>query len=214
MINAVIYARTSLDCPMAAEGQIERLNAVAGEHGWKVSKIFVDRPMPAKKGCERRAGEDALRASIQDGGVKKVLLWSIDRLGRSLVELVGFWEMCRTAGIGLYFRDQGIDTAMSNGMSLFDLAAMMTFHLRQSRRDRILRGQAAARSASVKFGRPTIPVARMEKARQLLASGIGVREVARLAGISASSVGRLKASMAVAPAPVFVAASQSRRGVR
>jgi DNA invertase Pin-like site-specific DNA recombinase len=86
MINAVIYARTSPDCSMAAAGQIDRLKAIAAQQGWTVSKIFVDRPMPTKKGRERRPGEDALRAAIQGGGVQKVLLGSIDRLGRSLVE--------------------------------------------------------------------------------------------------------------------------------
>jgi DNA invertase Pin-like site-specific DNA recombinase len=198
MINAVIYARTSPDCPASAEGQIERLKAVAAERGWAVSKIFVDRPTPAKKtGRERRPGENELRAAIQRGGVQKLLLLSIDRVGRSLVELVGLLEMCRVRGVVLYLLDHGIDTMTSNGTSLFDMAELMAFHLRQSRRDRILRGQAVAREALVKFGRPPISTTKMEKAKQGLASGKGVREVARLAGISATSVSRLKASMNV-----------------
>ena len=74
--------------------------------------------------------------------------------------------------------------------------AMMALHLRQSRRDRILRGQAAARSLSIRFGRPPIPTAKIEKAKHLLAMGKGVREVARLAGgISPSSVSRIAASL-------------------
>jgi DNA invertase Pin-like site-specific DNA recombinase len=195
MINVFIYGRTSPDCSVPAEVQVERLKAVdAADHGWTVSKIFVDRPMPTKKGRERRPGEDALRAAIQGGGVQKVLLWSIDRIARSLVDLTTFMEMCRTGGVGLYLHDQGIDTATSNGMSLFAMSELMAFHLRQSRRDRILRGQAAARG-TVKFGRPPIHPARKAKAKQALASGNGVRQVARLVGISPTSVGRLKASM-------------------
>jgi DNA invertase Pin-like site-specific DNA recombinase len=194
MMDVFIYARTSPDCSVPAEGQAERLTAVAADHGLSVSKIFVDRPMPTKKGRERRPGEDALRAAIQCGGVEKVLLWSIDRIGRSLVELVGFLEMCRAGGVGLYLHDHGIDTATSNGMSLFAMSELMAFHLRQSRRDRILRGQAAVRG-TVRFGRPPIHPAKIAKAKQGLASGKGLREVARLAGISAASVGRLKASM-------------------
>lgn len=199
MINAVIYARTSPDCPMSAEGQIERLKGVATEHGWTVSKIFVDRSTPAKtKGRERRAGEDGLRAAIQVGGTQKVLLWSIDRVGRSLVELVGFLEMCRVGGVGLYLHDHGIDTMTSNGMSLFDLTTLMAFHLRQSRRDRILRGQAAARQASVKFGRPSLPMNKIARAKEALAAGTPVRRVARLTGISPTSVSRLKSSVGMA----------------
>ena len=91
-------------------------------------------------------------------------------------------ETCRTAGVSVFMLEQGIDTETSNGMSMLDLTAMMALHLRQSRRDRILRGQAAARSLSIRFGRPPIPTAKIEKAKHLLAMGKGVREVARLAG--------------------------------
>jgi DNA invertase Pin-like site-specific DNA recombinase len=195
MTVAVIYARTSPDCPVSAEEQIARLKAVATENGWIVAGVFSDRPMPVRKGRERRPGEDGLLNIVKGGGVQKVLLWSIDRIGRTLVELVSFMEVCRSAGVSVYLADREIDTANSNGLSLFDLTGMMAFHLRQSRRDRILRGQAAARSASVRFGRPPIPLSKVDKAKQLLASGRGVREVGRLAGISAASVSRLKGAM-------------------
>ena len=145
--SALIYARTSPDCPISAEDQIEGLKAVADQNGWTVIKIFSDRPMPMKKGKERRPGEDALLEMVKTGDVQKVLLWSIDRVGRSLVKLVGIIEMCRTGGIGLYIHDQKLDTSSSNGLGLFDLGEMLAFHLRQGRRDKILRGQAAAREA-------------------------------------------------------------------
>ena len=138
----------------------------------------------------------ALLDAIRNGTVGRVLIWSIDRIGKSLVDLVAFMETCRTAGAALWIEEQGIDTETSNGMSMLDFAAMMALHLRQSRRDRILRGQAAARSLSIRFGRPPIPTAKIEKAKQFLAMGKGVREVARLAGgISPSSVSRIAASL-------------------
>lgn len=195
VINVVIYARSSPDCPASTEKQIETLNAVAVHHGWTVARIFSDHPMPVRKGKERRPGEDAMLDAVRGRGTQKVLLWSIDRVGRSLVELVGFMELCRIADIGLYLHDHEIDTSTSNGLSMFDLAGMMAFHLRQSRRDKILRGQAAARGASVRFGRPPMAPGKVERAKGLLASGKGVRQVARLAGISAASVSRLKASL-------------------
>jgi DNA invertase Pin-like site-specific DNA recombinase len=113
-----------------------------------------------------------------------------------LVDLVCFMECCRTAGVELWIDEQRIDTAALNGMSLFDVGTMLALHLRQSRRDRILRGQAAARSLSIRFGRPPVPTAQVEKAKRLLEMGKGIREVARLAGgISPSSVSRIAASL-------------------
>ena len=148
-----------------------------------------------KKGQDRRPGEIALINAIQLGGIDVVLLWSIDRIGKSLVELVGFMETCRSAGVAVYLDQERIDSAETNGLSLFDLSAMMAVHLRQSRRDRILRGQAAARALSIKFGRPPISLPKVERAKRGLAAGKGVREIARMVGISPASVCRIKNAM-------------------
>jgi DNA invertase Pin-like site-specific DNA recombinase len=195
-VSAAIYARTSPECLMSAEEQIEHLKIIAAKRGWVISKIFVDRPPTVKRGRERRPGEAALIAAIRRCDVQKVLMIGIDRFGRSLAELVVFIEACRMAGTSLWLDDQSLDTERSNGLSLFDMAAMMAQHLRQGRRERILRGQAAARILNVKFGRPPIPATKVRKAKNFLAEGKGVRQVARLAGISAASVSRLKNSIA------------------
>jgi DNA invertase Pin-like site-specific DNA recombinase len=197
-IRAAIYARTSSDCPLSIDEQIDRLQAIARERGWAVVHILTDRPTSVRKSQDRRPGEMALIDLIRHGATERVLMCSVDRIGKSLVELVSFMEACRTAGVSLWLDEQGLDTAGSNGLPLFDVTAMMAFHLRQTRRDRILRGQAAARSLSIRFGRPPIAKAKVEKARIALAAGKGVRQVARLAGISAASVSRLKNAVVAA----------------
>jgi DNA invertase Pin-like site-specific DNA recombinase len=194
-MRVAIYARTSPDCLLSAEDQVERLKTVAAERGWTVMAAFIDRPTSAR-GPDRRTGEAALIDAIRKSTIDRVLIWSVCRIGKSLPDLVSFMEMCRTAGVSVLMLEQAIDTETSNGMSMLDLTAMMALHLRQGRRDRILRGQAAARSLSIRFGRPPIPTAKVEKAKALLTTGKGVREVARLAGgISPSSVSRIKAVM-------------------
>jgi DNA invertase Pin-like site-specific DNA recombinase len=195
IIRAAIYARTSPDCPLSAEDQVEHLKSIAVERGWTVASVFTDRPTTVRKGLDRRAGEVALLDAIRSGGVEKVLIFGIDRVGRSLADLVSFMEACRTACVSLWLDEQGLDTAGSNGLPIFDVVAMMAHHLRQSRRDRILRGQSAARSLSIRFGRPPIVKAKVEKARIALTDGKGVRQAARLAGISAASASRLKTAL-------------------
>ena len=197
MKRVAIYARSSPDCPLSEEEQIERLRTIAAERGWTVTSVFSDRPTTVRKGRDRRAGELALIEVIRSRSIKRILIWSIDRIGKSLVELVGFLETCRLHDVSLWVEEQKLDTATSNGLSLFDLSPMMASHLRQSRRDRVLRGQAAARALTVRFGRPPIAKPKVEKAKQFLAAGKGVREIARLAGISPASVSRIKTSMNV-----------------
>jgi hypothetical protein len=67
---------------MWAEDQIERLQAVAGERGWTVANVFSDRPATAKK--DRRPGEMAPLHVVRYGGVQKILILGIDRIGWSL----------------------------------------------------------------------------------------------------------------------------------
>ena len=196
-ISVAIYARSSPEYPLSAGEQIASLRTIAADNGWLIAKVFIDRPTTTKKGRERRPGQAALIEAIRSSGVQKVLMCGVDRLGRSLIDLVACMNVCRTQGVELYLHEQNLDTATSNGLSLFDFARMMELHLRQSRRDRILCGQAAARSANVRFGRPPIPLAKVERARRELAAGKAVRTVARLTGISAASISRIKS----APAP-------------
>jgi DNA invertase Pin-like site-specific DNA recombinase len=195
MTLVAIYARTSPDCRITAKQQVEKLTTIATEHGWTIAGVFTDQPMTVKKGRERRPGEIALRHAIRHNGVQKILIWSIDRVGRSLEELVRFLEICRSAGTSLWLNEQKLDTAQSNGLSIFDITKLLVLHINQSRRARILQGQAAARNLHVRFGRPPIPMSKLEKAKAFLSCGKSLREVARLTGISSSAVGRLKNSM-------------------
>jgi DNA invertase Pin-like site-specific DNA recombinase len=195
MKHVAIYARSSPDCAASADEQIKHLTKVAAERGWTVTSVFSDRPRAVRECLDRRHCELAMIEAIRSGAIDKVLLWSVCRVGKSLIELVKFMETCRLAGTSLWVEEQKLDTGTSNGMSLFDVTSMMALHLRQSRRDRILRGQAAARSLSIRFGRPPLTKAKVEKAKQLLAAGKGVRDVARLASISPTSVSRIKTSI-------------------
>ena len=88
MKRVAIYARSSPDCPFTADEQIKRLTTVAIERGWTVAHVFADRPTAVKKGQDRRSGELSLIEAIRSGAIDRVLVWSIDRIGKSLADLV------------------------------------------------------------------------------------------------------------------------------
>ena len=193
--NTAIYARTSPNCALSAEVQVEQLTEVANKRGWTVVCTLTDRPTSSPKGWGRRPGEVALLERVRRGDVRRVLLWDIDRFGRSLSDLVSFIEICGNAGVSLWVHREGLDTEVNSNMSLFDLAGMLAHHLKQSRRERILLGLSAARANSVRLGRPSLPASKIERAKEGLKAGEAVRQIARSAGMSAASVCRLKASM-------------------
>jgi DNA invertase Pin-like site-specific DNA recombinase len=194
-MRTAIYARSSPDCSVPADQQIDELKRIAAERGWTVGHVFMDHPTSVKKGHDRRPGEMELINTIQSGAVEKVLMWSVCRIGKSLTDLVGFLETCCLAGVSVCFHQENIDSAETNGLSLFEVSKLFALHIRQCHRDRILRGQAAARALAIRFGRPPLGKSKVEKAKRLLSIGKGTREVARLTGISAASCSRLKDSM-------------------
>src|SRR5690348_4281347 len=168
MMRTAIYARSSPDCSLSVDQQIHELKRIAAERGWTVEHVFTDHPTSVKKGQDRRPGETALIDAIQSGAVERVLIWSVCRVGKSLTELVAFLETCRSAGVAVYFGQEKLDSAETNGLSLFDLSKLLALHIRQGRRDRILRGQAAARALSIRFGRPPLGKSKVERAKQFL----------------------------------------------
>ena len=187
-INTAIYARTSPDCPLNANEQIERLRTIAAERDWTVVHVFSDQPTSVKKGQDRRPGELALLDAIRSGSIGKVLLWSVCRIGKTLVDLVTFMETCRSAGVAVYLDQQKLDTGMSNGLSLFDLTSMMALHLRQSRRDKILAGSICGTELVDQVRTSTDRRTEGGEGQARLGCRQGVREIARMAGISPASV--------------------------
>ena len=179
-----------------ADEQVSQLSKVAAERGWTVEHVFTDGATSVKKGHDRRPGEIALIEAIQSGAIDRVSdlvhrpNWEMPRRPNQVHR-----DMPLSPRRTVNLHDEGFDSETSNGLSLFDVSALLAHHLRQSRRDRILRGQAAARALSIRFGRPPIAKPKVEKAKQFLAAGKGVRQVAKMAGISPASVSRIKTSM-------------------
>lgn len=192
--HTAVYGRTGPACPLTAEAQVEHLNAVATQHGWTVTHEFTDRPRSVRR--DHRPGESALISAISNRLLDRLLLLSLDRIGRTSADLVSFLEVCRVAEVSLWVDDQKLDTSTANGLSIFDVVEMLALHQRHSRREQILRGLSAARSLSIKLGRPSLSPAKIKKAKELIIAGKGIRESARLVGgISPASICRIKASM-------------------
>ena len=82
------------------------MRKVAAECGWTVGHVFTDRPTTVRQGQDRRPSELALIEAIRGGGFDVVLLWSTDRIGKSLVDLIQFMESCRLAGASLWMEEQ------------------------------------------------------------------------------------------------------------
>ena len=82
-----IYARVSTK-EQNTENQIEVLKGVASKAGWEIARTFIDNGISGSKGRKERPALDALLKSVTQRETTRVLVWSVDRLGRSLQDLI------------------------------------------------------------------------------------------------------------------------------
>lgn len=119
----------------------------------------------------------------------------MDRLGRSLPDLVSFLNDIQASGCDLYLHQQAVDTSTPSGRMLFQMLAVFSEFERAIITSRINAGLARARARSVTFGRPNLSRQVREKVQKALADGHSIRQVAKATGVSSASVGRIKRSM-------------------
>jgi DNA invertase Pin-like site-specific DNA recombinase len=130
-----------------------------------------------------------------------VAAWSVDRLGRSLQDLVGFLAELKGAGVDLYLHAQALDTTTPAGRALFQMLGVFSEFERAIIVERVNAGIARAKVCGTKsgrpIGRPPLAAERDAAIRAELAAGTGIVKTARLHKTGVSVVQRLKAEMSV-----------------
>jgi DNA invertase Pin-like site-specific DNA recombinase len=189
--RVALYARVSTDKNQTTENQLRELQAVAGRLGWIVVAIHTDEGISGAKGRDKRPGYDALLKDVARGRVQMVAAWSVDRLGRSLPDLVSFLAELRARNVDLYLHTQGLDTSTPSGRMLFQMLSVFSEFERAMIRERVIAG---LRRTTKRLGRPPMPGDRVEAIRAALASGKGIRATARATRASTTSVMRIARS--------------------
>jgi DNA invertase Pin-like site-specific DNA recombinase len=193
--RAVLYLRVSTSGQTVENQRRELLNA-AERHGWTVVGEFRDSGISGKNGREKRPGYDRLCAAVARRECELVAAWSVDRLGRSLQDLVGFLGELHAKKVDLYLHQQGVDTSTPAGKALFQMMGVFAEFERAIIVERINAGLARAKANGVVLGRPKIRARDEERARKELAKGTGVLKTAKLVGIGTGTVQRIKREMA------------------
>src|SRR5690242_18904956 len=107
--RVAIYGRVSTD-GQTTENQLRELRAVAEHQRWEIVGEYVDQGISGAKGLEARPAFRALCRMVQRRQVDLIAVWSVDRLGRSLQDLVTFLGEIHAKRIDLYLHQQGLDT--------------------------------------------------------------------------------------------------------
>lgn len=190
-----IYLRVSTD-QQTTENQRRILMEVAERSGWTVVEMFEDQGVSGAKGRDKRPAFDALLKAIHRREIDMVAAFAVDRLGRSLPDLVSFLSDIQASGCDLYLHQQAVDTSTASGRMLFQMLAVFAEFEKSIITSRINAGLARARARGVTFGRPNLSLKVRQKVQKALGDGHSIREVAKITGVSSASVGRIKRAMA------------------
>ncbi len=199
--KVAIYARVSTANGQTPENQIRELRAVAARHGWHVSAEFVDHGISGAKGRDQRPEFDNLCRAIARKEFELVMAWSVDRLGRSLQDLVSFLSELHAKDVDLYLDRQGIDTTTPAGKAMFQMMGVFAEFERAIIRERIMAGLSRVKEVGTKsgrpIGRPKTVTPEMEQAiHSARTEGNSLRKIAEQVGTSLRSVQRVLESKA------------------
>lgn len=122
MKRVALYCRVST-AEQTTENQERELRSVAGRAGWLITAVFTDAGISGARGRDKRPGFDQLMKAATRREIDMVAAWSVDRLGRSLQDLVGFLSEIHGAGVDLYLHQQAIDTSTPAGKAMFQMMA-------------------------------------------------------------------------------------------
>lgn len=202
--RVALYARVSTD-QQSVDMQVNDLLSVARARGYEVVGTYIDHGISGAKGRDRRPEFDRLHKDAVRGKFDIVMAWAVDRLGRSLQDLVAFLAEIDAAHVGLYLHQQALDTTTPAGRALFGMLGVFSEFERAISGARVRTGMQHARLHGTKsgkpFGRPPLPEMKAQAIRaDLLVPGRrGIQAIARDHGVGTGTVQRIAATLFGSP---------------
>lgn len=195
--RVALYVRVSTD-GQTVENQVAELRSIAGRHDWEITEVYADHGISGSKGRDQRPAFDKLLKAISRRDVDMIAAWSVDRLGRSLRDLVSLLGDLQTKGIDLFLVQQGLDTSTPSGRAMFQMLGVFSEFEAAMIRDRVRTGVARAKRLGTKsgraIGRPPVVKSTEAAVLSLLRQGVGKLKIARTLKIGTSTVSRIAAS--------------------
>lgn len=198
-LKVALYARVSTG-HQSTESQLRELREASERLGWIVAAEFVDEGISGSKGRSDRPKLDALLKGVSRKEFDLVAAWSVDRLGRSLLDLVGLLQDLHSTGVELYLHKQAINTTTPSGKAMFQMMGVFAEFEREIIRERVNAGLAVVKATGknkrgevVTLGRPKVSAKVEDQIKALRAEGMGKLKIAKTVGCGVSVVQRLVA---------------------
>ena len=171
------------------------LRQIAERRGWEVVEQYHDAGISGAKGRDGRPGLDQMLNDAQRRKFDVIMAWAIDRLGRSLIDLLGTFQTLHACGVDVYLDQQSIDTTTPAGKLMFQVCGAFAEFERNMIQQRIHAGLKRALAQGKTLGRPKVDAALEKRIQAQLRGGKGMRKIARELGVGTGTVQRVRQEM-------------------
>jgi len=188
-VRAAIYARVSTSNHQQDVGlQVDELQTVAQQRGWVLTEVYTDEGVSGSKSS--RPALDRMMEDAKAGKIDLVVIWKLDRLARSVVNLLDVVENLQAWGVGLVsVRDAHVDTTTPAGRFSLQILGAVAELERSLIQERVKAGVARAQAKGIHCGRPVVDVD-IRPALAMMREGHGLKATAGALGVSRSTLRR------------------------
>ena len=186
-VRVALYARVSTHDQQTLPLQIRTMREYAAKRNW----IIVAQIKEVGSGASRREMRETLLAAARRREIDVVLVWRLDRWGRSVADLVSTLQELQHLGVGFVSLTEALDLTTPAGRAMAGLLSVFAEFEREILRERVRAGLDHARQQGKRLGRPPSVIHQATEARKLHRQGISKSAIARQLQIGRTSVRRL-----------------------
>lgn len=187
MFRVGLYARVSTHDQQTLSLQMRAMREYAAKRGWTIAAQIKE----VGSGASGRELRENLLVAARRREIDVVLVWRLDRWGRSLVDLVVTLKELAELGVSFVSLTEALDLTTPTGRAMAGLLSVFAEFEHEILRERIRAGIAEARLKGKRFGRPLTAAKKADQIRKLYRAGVSKAEIARRLGIGRTSVRRI-----------------------
>lgn len=187
MLRAGLYARVSTHEQQTLQMQSRVMREYAARRGWMITMQVRE----VGSGAVKREAREKLLEAARRREIDLVLVWRLDRWGRSVTDLLTTLQELEHLDVGFVSLTEALDMTTPAGRAMAGLLAIFSEFEREILRERTRAGLAAARQNGKKLGRPMTSSLQATEVRKLHRSGVSKSEIARRSEIGRTSVRRI-----------------------
>jgi DNA invertase Pin-like site-specific DNA recombinase len=190
MFRAGLYARVSTHDQQTLSMQMRAMREYAAKRGWTIALQVKE----IGSGASEREMREKLLKAARRREIDVVLVWRLDRWGRSVTDLLATLQELEHLGVGFVSLTEALDLTTPAGRAMAGLLSVFAEFERDILRERVRAGLAHARENGKRLGRPITAARKADQVRKLYRAGVSKAEIARRLRIGRTSVRRILAA--------------------